>query len=142
MSVLPLSVHDHLYSLRDRQGAWTGVLQPEDLQQMDVSQAVPLMGPAGSVTVHNARCVHGGPPNTSSQNRPLLLNTFAAATAQALNAGTNPLHQRSRIGMPMVRGREWDLAVMDPRPCPMAPNFSNGYTPPFFSNEQKPLLDG
>ena len=44
-------------------------------------------GPAGTITVHNARCVHGSRPNDSNVSRPLLLNTFAAASARMLPFG-------------------------------------------------------
>jgi hypothetical protein len=62
-------------------------------------EAVYLQGCAGTLTVHNARCVHGSRPNGSVRSRPLLLNTFTSANAaMKLDAGTNALHLRSRRG--------------------------------------------
>ena len=136
MDVVPLSAHDELHALEDEEGCWTGVLSEAALRGVPLHEARRMVGPAGTMTVHNARCVHGGAPNISSRHRPLLLHTFAAATAHPLPAGTNPQHARSPRGCPMVRGRATNLAVFDPRPCPMAPNFGgDGYTPPFFARQ-------
>eukprot|EP00747_Dinoflagellata_sp_TGD_P182343 gnl/TRDRNA2_/TRDRNA2_36559_c0_seq2.p1 gnl/TRDRNA2_/TRDRNA2_36559_c0~~gnl/TRDRNA2_/TRDRNA2_36559_c0_seq2.p1 ORF type:complete len:382 (-),score=45.78 gnl/TRDRNA2_/TRDRNA2_36559_c0_seq2:131-1243(-) len=134
MAVVPLSVHDTLYPLEDDEGRWTGVLGADALRQVPLGAAASTGPcPAGTVTVHNARCVHGSAPNFSKQGRPLLLNTFAAATAQPVMRGTNPLHAKAKRGLLMVRGREANIAVFDPRPCPMAPSFeATGYRPPFF----------
>merc|ERR1712039_792713 len=151
MDVVPLSSYDCLHPLEDSKGNWTGVLSEEAIQQVPWHSAQRMMGCSGTVTVHNARCVHGGPANTTLRDRPLLLHTFAPASAHPLVAGTNMLHKKAKLGMPMVRGEATNLAVFDPRPCPMAPNFENGYTPPFFANDEveskpeegtEPLLDG
>lgn len=149
MDVVPLSAYDKLHPLEDAQGNWAGVLQDEVLEAVPWERAERMKGPAGTLTVHNARCVHGGPANTSARNRLLLLHTFAAATAQPLDAGTNPLHKKAKYGMPMVRGKSTNLAVFDGRPCPMAPSFEQGYKVPFFSKDDKadhsggkPLMDG
>jgi len=143
MDVVPLSAYDELHPLEDAKGNWTGVLAPEVLKEVPWEQARCMKGPVGTLTVHNARCVHGGRANTTLRDRLLLLHTFAAATAHPLDAGSNPLHRKSKHGMPMVRGRATNFAVFDPRPCPMAPSFEAGYTPPFFGDkEDKPLMDG
>lgn len=148
MDVVPLSAYDQLHPLEDADGNWTGVLPADALQAVPWDTARRMMGPAGTVTVHNARCVHGGAANTTERDRLLLLHTFVAATAHPLPFGTNPLHQKSKLGMPMVRGEPTRLAVFDPRPCPMAPSFEAGYRPPFFSrggdctDEIDPLMDG
>ena len=143
MDVVPLSAYDHLHALEDpATGAFTGVIAPEQLAAVPLERAVRMCGVAGTVTVHNARCVHGGPHNQTGRSRPLLLHTFAAATAHPLPAGTNGTHGKSRRGMPMVRGRPSSLAVFDPRPCPMAPNFDEGYTPPFFGKEGQEEEEG
>ena len=39
------------------------------------------VGPAGTITVHSCRTVHGSAPNRSDRPRPLLLQTYAAADA-------------------------------------------------------------
>ena len=53
---------------------------------MDVSQAVPLVGPAGSITIHHVRAIHGSALNTSDRDRRLLLLQYRAADAWPLLA--------------------------------------------------------
>lgn len=140
MEVVPLSAYDELHPLEDEAtGEWTGVLGPRAMATVGdeaLAQRVRMEGGPGTVSVHSARCVHGGPPNThSDRHRPLLLFTFAAAHAKPLIAGTNLLHQRSRRGMSIVRGQESSVAIFDSRPCPMAPTFDTVYRPPFFAEQ-------
>lgn len=148
MDVVPLSAFDKLHPLEDTDGNWTGVLSEHALKEVPLDKAVRMKGPAGTVSVHNARCVHGGGENNTTRHCLLLLHTFAAAAAHPLQFGTNTLHQKSKFGMPMVRGKATNLAVFDARPCPMAPNFEAGYKPPFFTKDklaeeaENPLLDG
>jgi hypothetical protein len=140
--VVPLSQHDELHPLRDEHGNWTGVLNNTDLQKVPLVTAGDTAGPAGTITVHNARCVHGSQPNTTATPRPLLLNTFTAASAHMIaRAGTNLLHAKTPRGGRVVRGSDTCLAVLDGRPIPMAPDFSEGYKSPFFA-EKKALTDG
>jgi hypothetical protein len=47
----------------DDDGKWVGCLAPRDVDALDVSKAVYLTGPAGSLTLHNCRLVHGSPRN-------------------------------------------------------------------------------
>ena len=56
---------------------------------VDFSRAVPLLGKAGSITVHHARAIHGSAPNTSSRDRRLLLFQFRAADAWPLLGFSN-----------------------------------------------------
>jgi|MDTC01.3.fsa_nt_gb ectoine hydroxylase-related dioxygenase (phytanoyl-CoA dioxygenase family) len=132
MKVVPLSVHDELHPLTDpTTGEFTGVLSEESLARVATGSAADTAGPRGTVTIHNARCVHSSLPNTSARARPLLLNTFVSASAAPLHAGTNGIHLRSKRGMPIVRGEQPVFTTFDPRPCPMAPDFSSGYVTPF-----------
>jgi ectoine hydroxylase len=140
--VVPLSVHDELHPLTDEDGAFTGVLSEADLACIDTAAAVSTAGPAGTITVHNARCVHASEPNVSGAARPLLLNTFASASAGTLQAGTNGIHLRSTRGMPIVRGEAEVFTVFDGRPCPMAPDFSTGYRTPFIKKADAANWDG
>ena len=72
-----------LHPLEDSAGEWTGVLTDDVVSQLPLDKAVYLGGRAGTVTVHNARCVHGSKPNLAPNSRPLLLNTFTTASARA-----------------------------------------------------------
>jgi phytanoyl-CoA hydroxylase len=57
-----------------------GAMNPEN-QDVDFAQAMPLLGNAGSITVHHVRAVHGSAPNVSDRDRRLLLFQFRAADA-------------------------------------------------------------
>ena len=148
MRIVPLSEHDCLHALTDESGGFTGVLKEADLAGIDTDRAVSTAGPRGTVTVHNARCVHGSSPNVTSLARPLLLNTFASTSAGTLQAGTNGIHLKSPRGMPVVRGVQEEWTVFDARPCPMAPDFTAGYISPFIRSakaaaDREPVnLDG
>jgi hypothetical protein len=51
---------------------------------LEYAKAVPLLAPAGSMSFHHVRVVHGSSQNTSSRSRNLLLNEFATADAWPL----------------------------------------------------------
>ena len=155
MQVVPLSTHDELFPLVDDEtGEFTGVLSESQLASLGrqgggggggggssndngggesgvFGAAVSTAGPAGTLTIHNARCVHSSSANTTDVPRPLLLQTFASTSAGMIIAGTNGVHRRSVKGTPVVRGVEEAMTVFDPRPLPMAPDFSAGYKSPF-----------
>lgn len=71
-------VYDH-----HADGAFCGAFDPADVG-LDVSGAAKLMGPAGSMTIHHVRAVHGSALNTSNRQRRLLLTEYAAADAWPL----------------------------------------------------------
>ena len=131
MGVFPKSHEGELYTLRDATGTWTGSLTAEEIAALDHSSIAWCKGPKGTVTVHNARMVHGSEANNSPRMRPLLLHTYASGDARPI---TNLLD-----GVPysniMVRGEEPAEPRHDPRPCPMPPDFraGTGYTSIFAS---------
>ena len=65
------------------EGRFCGAMDPSR-REVDYSAAVPLIGRAGSITVHHVRAVHGSAPNTSPKERRLLLFQFRAADAWPL----------------------------------------------------------
>jgi phytanoyl-CoA hydroxylase len=71
-------VLDHHYG-----GAFCGAINP-DASDIDFGAALPMTGPAGSITVHHARTIHGSAPNRSSRMRRLLLHQYRAADAWPL----------------------------------------------------------
>ena len=79
LMVLPGShkgpVYDH-----HADGFFCGAFDP-DAAGLDVSPAEMLTGPAGSMTIHHVRAVHGSALNTSNRQRRLLLTEYAAADA-------------------------------------------------------------
>ena len=63
--VVPGSHQGELFDQYDDEGDWTGHLSPVDLKAVATETAAELAGPAGSVTIHNCRVVHGSLPNLS-----------------------------------------------------------------------------
>lgn len=134
MGVVPGSHSGPLFDLYDASSRWTGNIRDEDLLAAGVENAEYLMGPAGSVTVHNCRSVHGSAPNLSERPRPLLLCAYSAADAfpiTTLTAGAS--HSEEPI-----RGEPARWARFDPRPCLMPPDWSRqgGYKS-IFADQQK-----
>jgi len=110
----------HLGELFDQYDGdrWVGHLSDDSLARLDVSSAVFPSGPAGTVTVHNCRTVHGSAPNLSARHRPLLLQTYAPADAFTYT----DLVKRSPHGDTLVRGEPARWARHDPRPCQVGPS--------------------
>ena len=65
------------------EGRFCGAMDPSK-REVDYTAAIPLLGPAGSITIHHVRAVHGSAPNTSTKERRLLLFQFRAADAWPL----------------------------------------------------------
>jgi len=64
-------------------GVFCGAMDP-DHNDVDYSKAIPLLGKAGSITIHHVRAVHGSAPNVSDRDRRLLLFQFRTADAWPL----------------------------------------------------------
>jgi ectoine hydroxylase len=113
---VPGSHDGELFDLYDGD-RWRGAIATDDLARVALDAAVFPTGPAGTVTVHNCRTVHGSEVNRSDRRRPLLLNTYTAADAFAYT----PLVRGSAHGEELIRGREARWARHDPRPCQVGP---------------------
>ena len=61
-------------------GYFCGAMDP-DACAVDFTAAVPLMGPAGTLTIHHARLIHGSAYNRSQHSRRFLLQAYAAVDA-------------------------------------------------------------
>ena len=61
-------------------GYFCGAINPQQCD-LDFSRAVPLTGPAGSMTFHHVRMVHGSALNNSSRSRRFLLYQYTAVDA-------------------------------------------------------------
>lgn len=85
MMVLPAShrgpVYDHVGN-----GVFCGAIDVA-AAGIRLEDAVPLTGPAGSITLHHARLVHGSALNTSGRPRNFLLYEVAAGDAWPLAGG-------------------------------------------------------
>lgn len=124
LGVIPGSHNGELYNQFNAKDQWVGCIDDKDLPKIDFSKAEYLMGPAGSITIHNCRTIHGSKPNLSDLGRPLLLNVYSAANAFTYTA--NPL--ASKFEGQIVRGKPARWAYHDPRPCQVPPDWSGGYT--------------
>jgi phytanoyl-CoA hydroxylase len=94
-----------------------GAIDPTALD-LDFSQAVPLTGPAGAVSIHHARTIHGSAQNTSDRARQLLLYEYAAADAWPL-AGVKDYEAFNALlvaGEPTITPRLRDVPVRMPLP--------------------------
>jgi len=127
---VPGSHAGDLYDLYAEDGTWVGALRDEDVVRAGVERAAFPTGPAGSVTVHHCRTVHGSSVNRSDRSRPLLLMTFAAADAFSLTDLVKP----SPHGEEIVRGESARWSRHDPRPCLMPPV---GPYRPIFAAQQR-----
>ncbi len=124
LGVVPGSNRGELYDQYNDKGQWVGCLSEQATRQAGVENAAFLTGPAGSLTIHNCRTIHGSRTNRSAQGRPLLLNTYSSADAFPYTA--NPL--KTDMAGAIVRGEAAAWAHHDPRPCQMPPDWSGGYT--------------
>jgi phytanoyl-CoA hydroxylase len=99
------------------QGYFSGAIDPSAVD-LDFSQAVPLTAPAGSMSFHHVRLVHGSAQNTSSRPRQLLLYEYAAADAWPLLGVKDfiDFNQRLVVGEPTILPRLADLPVRMPLP--------------------------
>ncbi len=124
LAVLPGSHDGPLYDQYDADGNWAGCLSDEDAATIDMAKVDYLMGPAGSITVHNCRALHYSPSSKSPEPRPLLLNCYSCADAKPYTPHPDP----SSHSYEVVRGKPVKWAHHDPRPCQIAPDWSDGYT--------------
>jgi hypothetical protein len=123
LAVVPGSHRGPIFDQRD-DGRWTGHLSATDLGSLDLDAAVELTGPAGSVMLIDCAVVHGSRANDSPRARPLLLYVYSSADACAYTAAPTPTRHTGEI----VRGQPARAAHLDPRHCPLPPDWSRvGY---------------
>ena len=124
LACIPGSHEGELFVHRDDAGNWTGAISEADLNQVNLGSAVELTGPAGTLVAINCRTIHGSRHNTGDRPRPLLLYVYSAADAFAWTAAPTPTSKTGEI----VRGAPARVAHLDPRPCPVPPDWAKiGY---------------
>ena len=133
LGVIAGSHNGPLFDQYNEDNQWVGCLSDEDVMQLDMSRETYLPGPAGSITIHNCRTVHGSRINRLDRPRPLLLNAYAAADAMTYTF--NPA--RSKYDQRIVRGQAARWARHDPEPCLLPPDWSGGYTSIFALQQQE-----
>ena len=128
-------------------GRFSGGIDPRSLH-VDVSTAVPVLAPAGSISVHHARTIHGSDLNRSGQPRGLLLYEICAADAWPLAGGYGPFSDLEEFNARMICGeatiepRLERVPVRMPQPRPLDPtsiyNAQKGLERRFFAVLDKP----
>lgn len=124
LETLPGSHLEPLFTHYDETGSWRGEIRPDDRERLPTSNAEIFGGPAGSVTAHNYRTVHGSKPNVSDKPRPLLLYVLSAADAMPYTA--QPL--KTRYQGAIVRGQQARFAHHLEERIELPPDWSGGYT--------------
>jgi ectoine hydroxylase-related dioxygenase (phytanoyl-CoA dioxygenase family) len=99
-------------------GYFCGAVDPSAIAG-DVARAVPLLGPAGSMSFHHVRLLHGSAQNGSDQPRALLLYEYAAADAWPLMGVRDLADFDARLvaGPPSVEPRLVPAPVRMPLPA-------------------------
>lgn len=91
---------------------------------LDLSQAVQLNGPAGSISIHHGRIVHGSATNTSDRDRRLLFYEIMAADAFPVMGSMTRFEtiedydSRLLCGQPTLTPRLAPIPVRIPQPQP------------------------
>lgn len=97
----------------------------------DDTNAVPVELPAGGISIHHVRTLHGSLPNVSSRQRRLLLFQYCAADAWPLLGHDGPIQDWESFCRSFVRGgpsQEPRLASVPVRlPLPMPPRTGSIY---------------
>ena len=108
------------------EGVFAGAMLPED-NGLNANDAVPLTGPAGSISIHHGRMVHGSALNTSERARRILFYEMMAADAFPLMGsmtrwdGIEEYNTRMLCGTPTLNPRLKDIPVRIPQPQPDVP---------------------
>ena len=107
-------------------GVFAGAMLPE-ANGLNPADAVQLTGPAGSVSIHHGRIVHGSALNTSDRARRILFYEMMAADAFPIMgsmtnwAGIEDYNSRMLCGEPTLTPRLKDIPIRIPQPQPNVP---------------------
>ncbi|MEC8269002.1 MAG: phytanoyl-CoA dioxygenase family protein [Pseudomonadota bacterium] len=104
-------------------GVFAGGINMRDAG-LDIADAVPLTGPAGSISIHHARIIHGSAQNTSDIPRRLMFFEIMAADAFPVMGamtrfeGIESYDELMLCGTPTISPRLADVPVRIPQPQP------------------------
>lgn len=133
MGVVPGSHKGEIHDQYDEHDRWVGHISDDALQRVDLSNVRWLTGPAGSVTVHHCRTIHGSLPNSSERSRPLLLHTCTAADALPLTPrATETVHEGR-----MIRGHPARWVEFDSDACQLPPDRTSQPGVTIFSSQNR-----
>ena len=116
---------------------WVGAIDEKNYDRIALDKVDWLKGPAGSVTVHHCRAVHGSVPNNSPRPRPLLINAYSAADALTVTGHPYPGDRADEI----IRGKPARWIDYDAEPCPIPPDFSKGYSSIFAAQQEEDIAN-
>lgn len=133
LEIIPGSHKGPVLDHYDATGSWRGEMSAADCRALEGKTPRVFAGPAGSVTVHHYRTVHGSKPNSSSTARPLMLYVLSAADAFPYTA--QPL--KSRYEQAVVRGRPAAYAQHEAGTFRLPPDWSAGYSSIFVLQQQE-----
>lgn len=134
MGVVPGSHKGELFNQYNDKDQWVGSIDDKDIPRVDTDSAVYLKGPAGSVTIHHCRMVHGSMPNNHpTRARPLLLQAYSSADALPVTPHNNPSPQSGAI----VRGKAARWAQFDETPCQIPPIWDGSYRSIFVVQQEE-----
>ncbi|MBA5777579.1 phytanoyl-CoA dioxygenase family protein [Stappia sp. F7233] len=111
-------IHDHHVD-----GVFAGAIDLE-ANGYDLKNAVELTGPAGSISIHHGRIVHGSAQNRSSRDRRLLFYEMMAADAFPIMGSMTKFesiddyNSRLLCGRPTLEPRLAPIPVRIPQPQP------------------------
>lgn len=93
---------------------------------LDMADAVPLMGPAGSISIHHARTLHGSALNTSTRDRRVIFYEMMAADAFPIVGGRGGFQDWEEFQGRMVCG----TPTLEPRlvPAPVRASYPEAPT--------------
>jgi phytanoyl-CoA hydroxylase len=125
MYVLPGTHRGPTFDHHGSDGRFCGAMDP-DACGLDFRSALACEGPAGSVSFHHARTVHGSAQNVSDRPRSLLLYELTAADAYPLMNLSNAGYEEFRARM--VYGSECFIPRVVPAPIrlPLPPALHQG----------------
>jgi phytanoyl-CoA hydroxylase len=121
MLVTPGTHTGPVFDHHDKEGRFAGMIDPDDIGP-EIARAVPCMGPAGSMSFHHVRALHGSALNTSDRQRNLLLYEVAASDAWpllGLRKDWAEFESELLAGGPVLQPRMKDLPVRLPFPPPL-----------------------
>lgn len=120
MRVLPGSHRGPLLEHHDPELGFIGAVDLQ-AQGVDVSGAVPLEGPAGTISLHHPMTLHGSGANRSGRQRRILFLEYAAADAFPLfyNVDWDEYNSRLLSGLPTSAVRTEPNVIKLPFPSRM-----------------------
>jgi ectoine hydroxylase len=123
LAVFPGSHRHPVHNHHDPQGVFCGTMNLA-ASGYDMADAIELSGPAGSISIHHGRAVHGSDQNNSSRDRRVLFYEMMAADAFPVMGSMTRFddiaeyNSRMLCGEPTLQPRLADIPIRIPQPQP------------------------